>query len=727
MTLMHTESFMGFGRMTVDDAFTPENTAIRKAVADNLRAGGYEVVIGSYGSTSGANGFIVRPDPVAPERAALTFSPSPNTTAGTTLNAAVRKVLPAQARAVIGGFSLYIPQEFVPATTGDVALLLVNASPADAADSLWSGAGGSAGTNTALQIFNIGRDMSVRMGSLVQSARRLTPGRLHFLEFRIADSDVRVWLDDVLVLQHSSPLVAEAISFSFATTSVAAQQFMYGAAGRWAISNFYVLAEDERAPNVRLGPTTRVIGVRPSSDVDVDFQRPAGFTSNAEIAAQNIVAQPGLTLQTTSVGDQDVYAAANDISTPNAKLVHAVATKVMASNLEAVLHRARALIRSASGVEQVDRKAREIKIVPGQIAAGTRDFMHCALRPSDNAIFMCGSAESLYKTPPNGVPGSPWSMVVDGGSSTVIYNAIAFRSDGTGVIGRSDGKIQIIPAGSDTPGPIISPGSGSNIAAIAGVLVTPDGAFTMTASAAGRVWRCAGDPSVPANWTLISISGITTSMVFQRPAYAPGSNKLALITTTGLIRISSDMGKTYVDPGLAARSNVSAVRDQFASDGTRLLFVGAFPSSSAGATAYSADGVTWVDASRLYNAANGTQTAFATTLVFGADGVFFVSLGSNFFMTTDPSQAFRRFATPLTPDGIQPTLRGACVAYNGDWIFACVAGIQLAYTTQEFDTNLPPLAGFKMAYNMSTVNPDTGNAWTPAEATQAQFGVRITS
>ena len=727
MSTMHTESFMGFDRLTIDDAFTPENTAIRRAIADNLRTAGYDVVIGAYSAASTANGFTIRADPVSPERAALTFSPIQSSS--TSVAAAVRKTLPATGRAVIGGFSLYIPQEFVVVAANPVKVFNVHAAAANVADTVWNVEGGVAGSNTALEVFSISTDLKIRMLTLSQSTRALTPGRMHFLEFRISDGEVRVWLDEVLVLQHLTSLTPESIIFRFLTNSATATASMAGAAGRWAISNFYVLSEDERAPNVRLGATTRVIGVRPSSDVDVDFQRPAGFTSNAQIAAQSIVANPPLSLQAVAVGDQDVYAAAGDISTPNAKLVHAVATKVLVSNLEATAHRARALIRSSTGTERVDPKARELKVVPGAIAGGGRDFWQPAMRPTDNAIFMVGTGESVYKTPPNGVPGSPWSVVTDTGSA-VIYRTIAFRADGTGVIGRSDGKIQVIPPGSNAPGPVINPSSTTNANAIAGIVVTPDGAFTMTCIAGGVVMRCEGDPSVPANWVRITIAGIATSVIFLRPVYAPLTNRLVLLTASGgLTRISSDMGKTYFDPGAPARTSASSDRDQMATDGSRFLYLSQF-STSAGTGGYSPDnGTTWVLPSTLTNINGGVISGQITRIVYGDAGTFMALFDTYWLTSTNPSEGFRRTQPPAQfgAGGTQSYPIGACVAYNGDWIFASTKGAQLVYTTQEFDADLPPLAGYKLAYNASTINPDTGAAWTPAEATQAQFGLRITS
>lgn len=723
MTTMHTESFMAFERLTSDDNFTTANTAIRQAVAENLRAAGYDVVIGTYATAATANGWMIRPDPVDPTRAALVFSPSPSTGA-TTANAAVRKPLVAQARAVIGGFSLYIPQEFVPSTaTG--ALLRVNASPANVADTAWNVEGTAAGQLGALQIFSVCQDLKIRMMALNQSARSLTPGRMHFLEFRVADNDVRVWLDDVLVLQHSSLLMPEAISLQMFTALAAASAQMStpAGAGKWAISNFYVLSEDERAPNVRLGPTTRIIGVRPTSDVDVDFQRAAGFTSNAQVAAQNLVAQPAQSLQAINVGDEDVYAAAASAAISNAKLVHAVTTKVMASNLEAVPHRARALIRSASGVERVDPKTRELKAVPGVIAGGTRDFWQPALRPTDNAIFMVGTAESVYKTPPNGVPGSPWSMVSDTGSA-VIYRSIAFRADGTGVIGRSDGKIQVIAPGTDIPGPIVNPSTVANTSAISGILVTPDGAFTMTCVAGIHVFRCEGDPSVPANWVRVTAPGVTSGTPFLRPVYAAISNKLVITTSTGLVRVSSDMGKTYVDPG-AGTKTVTADRDQVGTDGQRFLLMSQF-TTTASVIGYSPDGLSWTLPNTTANNVGGGTSGQVARIVFGDAGIFIAIFDTYWMMTADPTQGFRR-TQPQSPFNSANYPIGACVASNGDWIFASTKGVQLAYTTQEFDTDLPPLAGYKIASNSSTVNPDTGAAWLPADAGQAQFGVRITS
>jgi hypothetical protein len=73
------------------------------------------------------------------------------------------------------------------------------------------------------------------------------------------------------------------------------------------------------------------------------------------------------------------------------------------------------------------------------------------------------------------------------------------------------------------------------------------------------------------------------------------------------------------------------------------------------------------------------------------------------------------------------TLYAGCALANGDWFMVGPSGLLMAYTSALIDTPLVPLAGYTMAYNAATVNPDTGAAWTPAEAAAAKFGMRVTS
>lgn len=729
MSLIFTESFAAFERLTIADN-TAEGATARNAMAANLRRGGYEVSINeTLNDGYRKSGFFVRADPVAPERSALVNS-NGNTigaNSGSTNThgvANVRRLLPSTGHAIIGGFSLYIPQEYVAPLTAaqnfTTSIFRVNAAPANATTT-WFNQGGAAGADGALQIFQVRADLLVSMLALNQSTKALVPGRLNYLEFRITDKDVRVWLDDVLVLQHASQLVPESICFSFDQQNMAAPAtFARNEAGRWAISNFYVLAEDAIAPNVRLGPTTRVIGVRPSSDTDVDFQRPAGFDTNAQIAAQNLVDSPVAALQSTQVGDMDIYATALDTATPNAKLVHAVATKVVAANLDSTAHTVRSLVRSDTGVERVDAKVRELKIVPGIVSPLARTFRDIARRPTDNKIFMCGASEALYVTPPNGKPGSPWSMVTDNG--TVTYYAIAFRADGTGIVTRADSKIQVIPPGSDTPGPVLNPGAATlptNVI-IDGAIAMPDGAFIIT-SRGGHFFRCAGDPSVPANWTRGTFPATTN--VLHRPVYAVNTNILVVfsITTANLIWTSNDMGITWTARTSGGGVIPQSDRTQVASDGSSFYFINQI-TNTAGYMRYSTDGINWVVPGTTFNSLGGSNGGVVQT-VYGSEGTYIViaPTGNSWFTTRNPMEGLRR----LTGDATNTN--NACVAFNGDIMFASNGGVQLAYTSQEFDMAMPALSGYKMAYNASSINPDTGLPWTTTEATRAQFGLRITS
>ena len=72
-------------------------------------------------------------------------------------------------------------------------------------------------------------------------------------------------------------------------------------------------------------------------------------------------------------------------------------------------------------------------------------------------------------------------------------------------------------------------------------------------------------------------------------------------------------------------------------------------------------------------------------------------------------------------------LRAGVCLDNGDFVVGGDGGVLLRFTDVGKDTSLYPLAGYNMAFGSSVINPATATAWTPAEAADADFGVRLTS
>lgn len=725
MSILSTESFIAFGAVaSTDDTFVAANNEIRLAHAANLRRAGYQVALGAQTGASNAQGFVVRPDPVNPERNALFFS-----AAATGGSAGIRKQLPlVNGEAIIGGFTLFIPGEYVKAnaavTTGYFRVIASGIG-----DALWTAAAGDTSSWTR-EVFRVSADLLInRNGSAPQSQKALAVGRVNFLEYRISPNDVRVWLDDVLVLQTAVALNVETIGFMFDALGVtSASSAMAGAPARWSIGNWYNLVEDAIAPNVRLGPTTRIIGVRPDVDVEADFLRPTGYASNAAVMAQNLVDAPTATLQSSNVGDQDIYASTKDTTTASGKLVHGVTMKVMASNLESNPHAIRPVIRAADGTESVTPKAREWRVNPTAIS--TKHLLSVARRPTDGKIFACGDSIALLTNTQNAAPGTPWTQISDDGGA-VSYYAIAFRSDGWGVLGRSDGKLQFIAPGSDTPGPVTSAGTFSIVYHIA---VLPDGRFAVSGLATTTtLWRVAfsplpatSAPDVVANWTAVQ-SGFTNQGAGRMMAFSPtlgtGKGRIVLITdATGggpnSIR-SDDGGVTWT--GVYNSNNVNhyaVVWDTNAS-----VFASYFATGAAPPVRKSIDGITWTMPANV-STANGLVSGRAANVLFDPDNnnttIVIGDLGS--MIVTQNSTDFR----PITRVTVQH-LRGICKAANGDYIVVGFNGTVLAYTAGAPDGLMAPLGGYLPYTAVAPVNPVTGEAWTPADASVSQFGMRLTS
>jgi hypothetical protein len=628
----------------------------------------------------------------------------------------LRKPIPQQGKPVIGGFSLYVPPEYVPNaynTSQQPVLYFIATTVADTSTAT-PGAGNAA--------FMISSDLVVRPGSgaAAQSTKSLVPGRAAYVEYRIADNEVKVWIDDVLVLQSAVSMTPECIGFTITqNTATAPNTMLQGAAGRWAISNWYNLVEDAQAPNVRLGPTTRVIGVRPTADVDVDFSRPAGPTSNAAVAGQDLVDAPLYSLQSSTVGDQDIYSTSSDSSTASGALIHAVTTKVLASNLESAAHTIRPLIVSSGGVEREDLKPKQFVALTSPF---TKHMYSVARRPTDGKVFAEGIGPCLFATSTgNANANSTWNQIADEGSGTV-YGVVGFRANGLGIIARSDFKLQIIPVGSDTPGAVFNGPTASNYVPTC-IAVLPDDTI-LVGCTNGRVWRCAAgsDPSVTANWSLISIAG---SSVISVILYSAALNRVVCNASASTsVYTSDDKGLTWtVRPaGLATSQSGSVGVMQLAFDGSWFTIM----MQNTNTTNYikrSQDGIAW--SSPSYNTNGSTQGV--VQFMFGGQitGVTYAQniAASNGSLTSSDGGANWRRQSTFTA----AVPYAACELPNGDWFIVGNGGSLSAYTSAFIDSPLVPLAGYQMTYNATTTNPDTNAAWTPSDAAATKFGMRITS
>ena len=716
MSLLHTESFIAFAKTTSDDAYTTDNTTTRNAFLAAFKRAGYYAAASDQSANTKSGAFVVRPDPIYPDRNALVFS-NGNTTGASagamTSYAMLRKPTPQQGKPIIGGFSLYVPPEYVPNaynTSQQVVLYFMCTSATYVS---------TATPGSSVIAFSISSDLCVRAATgTPQSTKALVPGRQSYIEYRIADNEVKVWIDDVLVLQSAASMTLDQIGFLITqNTFTAPNTLLQGAAGRWAISNWYNLVEDAQAPNVRLGPTTRVIGVRPTADVDVHFSRPAGPASNAAVAGQDLVDAPLYSLQSSTVGDQDIYSTSSDSATASGALIHAVTTKVLASNLESNQHTIRPLIVSSGGVEREDLKPKQFVQLNSLF---TKNMYGVARRPTDGKVFAVGIGPCVWATSTgNANANSTWNQIADEGSGTV-NSVIGFRSNGLGIIARSDFKLQVIPIGSDTPGAVFNaPTAGTYTPNCMTIL--PDDTIIVGCQG-GRIWRCpaASDPSLAASWSLITVTTTNISTVL----YSVALNRLvANASAASTVFTSDDKGLTWTSRATGQATSFTATIGimQLSFDGSWFTLM-LQNTTTANYIRRSQDGIAW--SSPSYNTNGSTQGVINFMWAGQTTGITLAVTVANGSMLSSADGGANWRAQSVFTSSIP---YAACELSNGDWFIVGNGGLLAAYTSAQIDAPLVPLAGYQMTYNATTTNPDTNAAWTPSDAAATKFGMRITS
>jgi hypothetical protein len=176
------------------------------------------------------------------------------------------------------------------------------------------------------------------------------PGGDVFIEVEVdtVNNLVRVWVDDLLIVDSAfAPGVLAAakaeydLGIGFGYLGIGVFPAIY-------VRDIYCLAVDDEAPFQRLGPTTQVIGEAPTDDISVEFTRPGGFASNAEVAALPVVPSPSDYLTADQVGQTDLYGvAASEVATA-ASQVYAVCIKTQVANFAAAAHTVGAVVRSGA-------------------------------------------------------------------------------------------------------------------------------------------------------------------------------------------------------------------------------------------------------------------------------------------------------------------------------------------------------------------------------------------
>lgn len=342
MSVIHTESWGAFPQFVGDDTSNAVTNAARLAMTKSMPAAGY-----SYQQASNLIAWLVRPHPVFAERSAIVFSASNINQNG---QSAFRKKVGDGTGVIVGGFSLFVPLSFKPDTGTNARFpMLTVAASNDAASLVNVFANGNLGTN---EIFRVRYDLSIGYGpSELQNSKKIVPGKMAYIEYRLTQSEVRIWLDDVLVLQKSIAVNNSNISFSTINWGGTSGFSGLGLAdGQWAISDWYNLKEDTVAPNVRLGPATRVIGVKAASDSFTQFARPSSYPSNAAVTAQPLNPDTTDFLKTDLIGAQDIYNQAASDTVSTAAFVYAQSTKIYAQNTDSLSQHTMSPLIISSGV-----------------------------------------------------------------------------------------------------------------------------------------------------------------------------------------------------------------------------------------------------------------------------------------------------------------------------------------------------------------------------------------
>lgn len=739
MSAIHSESFFAFGEYNGSDDFTDEVNEVRVNYAAALQRAGYVTHIPANDAAATTGGFTVRTDPLYPgERRVLAHSSAVPNDVSAGVTAAFKKKLPLSDMPFIIGFSVYIPSTYKANNVAStVPVLRVNAGLNS--DASWWEEG--IVVASAKEVFRVTNDLSVRWGTdAPQTSKKLKVGNLNYLEFRINATEVQVWLDDTFLMSKAVSLIPDAVAFIFEnninTNPLGTN--LSGAPGRWALGNMYYLLVDGVAPQVRLGPTTRIIGQRPDTDVDVRFLRPAAAPSNAAVAGQDITDSPPWQLQSTTVGDFDTYSAEDETTGDAIRTmaqVHAVTVKVLASNLEPDLHKVRPYAKYEGSAEGAMDRPKELVLLNSPTV---KNIKAMALRPGGGGrVVIAGDGEMLWQSGYN-YDVSTWTKISESGGGQ-NFQAMWARADGALILGSwsgvSVGRLSHVAAGTDVWtlgtangstggfGDFALTADSAILRAFVGRLTTAAAGFNYNATAA--VYNSAS-PST-GTWNSAGVTGVTPTL---NTGVAHVGQKPDLSQTIMLQGSACDFVYTFNQAALTsatprAHGDTGIFYPAITWDGQAWL-IGAYSNDASlnggPRIRRSLDGNSWslVTAVGNNNAGVNQQLNFGKSNTANRETIFGGNAGA-LVMTTDGIN-WRQM-----PRLTNQNLNAAVVLPNGDFVIGGDGGVLLHLRSSGKDTELVPLAGYTLAFGAAVLNPATGSGWTAAEAAEAQFGVRLSS
>lgn len=637
MSLIWTESFASFRKGGV-------------ATNADLQAAGYVV------SAQDAEWSILD-DMIVPNRVVLSLDAFGGG------SATLGRTLPTYSAPVIIGFSVYVPLGY-DRPGNDSAPLLAFFTHEDM------------GT-TGAEIFRLRRDLRVSyLANNPQNVTVMTPGRVHYLEVRISLGEIRVWLDDVFVLQHTN-VDQSPIGWTLRLSE-----------GDFALSNLYVLNEDTVYPNVRLGRSTRVVGERPSKDVSVDFERPVNADSNAEVAGQDFLAEPPAVLQGTHVGDQDLYSA-EEGGAALTSTIHAVSVKVRAMNADVKPRAVAPFVKSGDDSD-----------------TGVEHVRFHYLEPFTSADILCSTV----------VPG--YGVAVGTSTGQVWFSENGEHFDGvaglTGVaITDMAAKGTVVIAVTDD-GRVLR-GDYSVVPAAWSVVSTPVNTALRAVEANDTRMVAVGDAGVVLlsetgeSWSKVSVG---TSDDFTAVTFTDGYWLIAGSFTDTSLRASLDDGTTWI-PTTAPKPNVQGPI-KFRTLGGRIVAMGeGVPiASRLGLLGFDSQ---FFAATKVGNITNPPPCVDATY----SAGVYLFALADGTTLVSEDAIVCQR--------GEALDMEITTIAQLDDErvLVAGREGRMYLRAAMPAVTELPVLGGWVNGFAAIVHDPATRLLWEPQAAADALFGVRI--
>lgn len=694
MSLLFTESWMAYPRWTGGVGLTTQDNTNRVNYMANNSVLGLTHYM-SQGTSPQVIPAVVA-DPLNPDRNVL--YPNAQSNASGAGSAAFKLQLDLDgSKALVAGFSVYM-----------TAAAMANSPTAVAVEVFM----GSYAAVRALVITRDGRFLDHAL--VAQSSKKLIADTQGFIELRYYKNDLRVWFDDVLVLQKAGVLTLDYFEL----------RLNYVLAGNMTttfyIGNFYALLEDAAVPNVRLGPTTRVIGRRPASDTQAQWIRTSG-PSNASVAAQDPSASPTSLLQTDTVGAADFYAPVTDATTQGATLIHSVLTRAAVGNIDPVGHAFDAGVRVGTDVDYGDNFAASGFQKYSQPWAVNKDI-RCILGRANGRILIGGYGPMLYVLKASGTGTLGWApSVFEGASGTVYFTSIVENSVGRLFALQSDGVLYTCAPGADETVAAnwtlkTSPGTATWREMIVGandylVAVRTNTGFTFRSIDDGQNWVAGNQPTTRTNCGLCYANGqyvmVSTNATAATTYTSPdGLNWTARVFT------ASGWANTYDLQSVAYGNGVYVGVGGVSTTAGDLYII------------YSSDGITWTRTT-VPQRFPGTTTTVASVLwrIIFVDGRFITVGASATAMWSTDGITWEKF---LVPDVAGGTLMAGLGPTADGYAVGATDGKFRRFTKNGEKTLVEALTN-KCIVRSIPLNPQTHVAWNGSEAAVAEFGMKLTT